>query len=228
MNQWFVACEKRFAADTRIDFHTLHIRAVPAHPFFNRSATMLIVKAHVQFCSGHCGNDVAGGVAHIDRGDFQIAWRKMLRSVIQRCRFQRMQQGDQPRDGVIRQFRIGHMPLLAAHCNGESDAAAPANFYHIAKLLWVGGFAYHTHIQPLAFFLQPAQQFFCAVNGSPLFILRDEQRDRAIEALTRLALLADLSQWERGRVRVTRAEKLACGHHKSGYRAFHIFSATAH
>ena len=81
---------------------------------FEARASVAVVEADVEAHHRRAGNDVRGLVADVDRSKFQPARLKMVGPLVQRQSEQRIQQRNETGQRVVRQRRIGDVPLPAS------------------------------------------------------------------------------------------------------------------
>ena len=76
---------------------------------------------------------------------------------------------------VVRQVRIGDVPLYAVDMQVGGDGAASAVFHHVADALGAGRLADQAVIQPLVARHQRFDHLNRAVGGAGLFIRGDQE-----------------------------------------------------
>ena len=72
-----------------------------------------VVEADVEARCRRTRNDVRRLVADVDRGELQTARLEVIRALVQLQREQGIEQDDEAGQGVVRQRRIGDVPLTA-------------------------------------------------------------------------------------------------------------------
>src|SRR5690606_4597190 len=91
------------------------------------------VEADVEAAGGGAGNDVAGGVADVDGGQFEVRRREGRIALVQHPAGEAVQQVDQHRDRIGRPLRIGDVALAAAHGDPDVERAATADLDGVAQ-----------------------------------------------------------------------------------------------
>ena len=92
---------------------------------------------------------------------------------------QGIEQGDEAGKGVVRQRRIGDVPLSALDPQRAVEAAAPADLHHLAQLVGVGRLAHQASVERLPSIGEPVQHLARAVDRRPLLIAGNQQADGA-------------------------------------------------
>ena len=136
-----------------------------------------VVETDVEQGGGLGGDDVAGRVADIDAGELQAGGLEPGRAVVQFFRQQRGQSGDQAVQGIVGQMRIGDVALAAGHGDGGGQAAAAADFDHVAEHGAAGWFADQAEIGDFFCRRHPVQNLRGAVEGFAFLVACDEQGD---------------------------------------------------
>ena len=140
---------------------------------------VVVVEADVEFGARLRRDDVACGIADVDRGEFQVGGLELRAAVIERLVAERH---DQPRDirhRIRRAVRIGDVALHAVDIERAGLRAAAADLDAVAHHLDIGGLAEHAMIEFLAALGDPLQQFHGAVDGDVFLVAGDQERDRA-------------------------------------------------
>ena len=149
-----------------------------------------IVEADVEFGARLAGDHVAGGVADIDRGEFEVRGLELRAAVVERLVAERH---DQPRDIRHRiggALRIGDVALHAVDIERAGLRAAAADLDAVAERLDIGGLAEHAMVEFLAARRRPLQQLDGAVDGDVFLVAGDQERDRALAVFRGLPPLA--------------------------------------
>ena len=92
------------------------------------------------------------------------------------------QHGDQTRQRIVGQMRIGGVALTADHGERRVQAAAPADLDHLAQFQRIGRLADQAEIELLAMGGEQAQHRLRAVERAAFLVAGDQQADRALAA----------------------------------------------
>src|SRR5580658_6609179 len=104
---------------------------------------MAIVEADVEFGAGLRRDHIAGGVADIDRREFEVRSLKLGAAVIERLAAEIHDQACDIRYRVRRALRIGDVALFAVDMERARLRAAAADLDAVAELLDIAGLAQH-------------------------------------------------------------------------------------
>ena len=104
----------------------------------------------------------------VDTGDLQCRRLEPVRAGVHRRRGQCIQSLDQPMDRIVGAMRIGDVALRAMHLDLHVDAAAAANFDHVAQLHRAGRLSDQTEIGDLVVRPHPIQHLDGAIDGRAL------------------------------------------------------------
>ena len=155
------------------------LRQRRAQPGGEGGAAVALVEADVQHGAGGGGHQVGHAVADIDAGDLQGRWLEPLAAGVDRRRGQRGERAHQAVDRVVGAVRVGDVALRAVHGDRHVDAAAPADFHHVAEFHRTGRLADQAEVRDLAVLLHPRQDAHGAVGGDAFLVAGDQQADRA-------------------------------------------------
>ena len=137
---------------------TMRARMRLPQAFASRSSTSarsvswvwLSLKRMLNFARACAGDHVAGGVADIDRGEFEVRGLELRAAVIERLVGERHDQPRNIRHRVRRAMRIGDVALHAVDIERAGLRAAAADLDAVAEHLDIGGLAEHAMVEFLA------------------------------------------------------------------------------
>src|SRR3954453_6308843 len=108
---------------------------------------VVVVVADVEFCAGLARDDIVGGVADVDRGEFEIGGLELRAAMVERL----VGDGhDQPRDirhRIGSAVRIGDVALHAVDVKRARLRAAAADLDGVAERLDIRGLAEHAMVE---------------------------------------------------------------------------------
>jgi hypothetical protein len=140
---------------------------------------MLIVEADRDARLRGGGDDVGGGVADVEIGDFYIARLKPVIAFVQHDGVDGGQDADQARDRIVGQMGIGDMALRARNLYPHIDRAAPADLDDVAQPLGGCRLAHQAQVGAQAMGGHAIHQRQRAVHRRAFLIAGDDQADRA-------------------------------------------------
>src|SRR5687768_12454650 len=109
---------------------------------------MLVVEADVEAGAGASGNDVAGRVADIGGGHFQVGRLEVLVAVVQLHRGEGRQHFAKLGHWIVGPVRIGDVALYAGDGDPYIDRAATADLDDVSQPGFRGRLADQDHVGP--------------------------------------------------------------------------------
>ena len=140
---------------------------------------MQVVEADRDARLGHCRDHIVRIVGHVHLGHFEIARLEPVGALVEHQRIQFGKHRDQLGDRVIRQMRIGDMPLRPLHFEPDVDRTAATDLHHIAQPVDAGGFTDEAQIGLVPRFAHEVDQRAGAVERGAFLVAGDDEADRA-------------------------------------------------
>src|SRR5712672_396487 len=154
-----------------------------------RVLCVVIVEADVEFGARLARDHIAGGVADIDRGEFEVRRLELRAAMIERLVAERHDQRRYIRYRVRCALRIGDVALGAIDVKRARQRTAAANLDAIAERFDIAGLAQHAVVEFLAARRDPLQQLDGAVDGEVFLVAGEQKRDRTLAVFSGLAAM---------------------------------------
>src|SRR6266850_641525 len=175
--------------DPRADPVAGGLRQTPLDQCPQRILRVVIVEADVEFRARLPRDHIAGGVADIDRGEFEVRRLELRAAMIERLVAERHDQRRYIRYRVRCALRIGDVALGAIDVKRARQRTAAANLDAIAERFDIAGLAQHAVVEFLAARRDPLQQLDGAVDGEVFLVAGDQKRDRTFAVFSGLAAM---------------------------------------
>ena len=156
---------------------------------FQALLVMEIIETDVEPGASLARDHIAGGVADIDRGEFEVGGLELRAAVIERLVAQRHDQPRNIRHRVRGAMRIGDVALHAVNMQRARLRAAAADLDAVAHHLDIAGLTDHAMIEFLSPCGGPFQQLDRAVDCDVFLVAGDEERNRTFTVVLRLAAI---------------------------------------
>src|SRR5260221_2954962 len=124
----------------------------------------MVVEADVEAGSRLRRDDVEGGVADVDAGQFEVRWLKGGGALVQRLADQPVGHADDRVDRVVGKMRVGDMALAPDDADRGGQAAAAADLYRIAKAGLRSRLADQRGVEMMAAVARPFDQLYGSVD----------------------------------------------------------------
>ena len=142
-------------------------------------AAVQIVEADGQPRQRLCRDHIRCRVAGVQLSNLDIARLEKFGAFIEYNRLDLRKDGNQPRNWIVGQMRIGNMALRAFDGDPHIHRSAPTDLHHVAQPVDAGGFADKAQIGQGAACLHMLDQRACAVDGWAFLITGDDQAYRS-------------------------------------------------